>query len=289
MNADPTLRPPGFGRALPVFTVDVEDWFQVNAFEPHVARSQWEQLESRVERNTDRLLQLCADTGARGTFFTLGWVAERFPALIRRIAQQGHEVASHGYWHQRIPTVSESEFREDVRRARAVLEDASGTAVRGYRAPSFSLTDEVPWAARVLVEEGYTYDSSRFPIARRGYGSAVADVAPHVLSTPAGPLHEYPPAVWPIASFKVPVAGGGWFRQFPAWVTQTGLAQVLRHGRPAVFYLHPWEVDPGQPRLAVGALTRVRHYRGLTQCAAHLEALLRRFDFVSFRELFAAA
>lgn len=282
-------RPPGSGRSVAVFTVDVEDWFQVNAFESHVTRDQWDMFESRVERNTDRLLQLCADTGARGTFFTLGWVAERYPALLRRIVEQGHEVASHGYWHQRIPTITETAFREDVRRARRALEDASGMRVSGYRAPSFSLTDDVPWAARILVEEGYTYDSSRFPISRRGYGTASGERAPHVLHTDAGPLHEYPPAVVAVAGRQVPVAGGGWFRQFPAWVTTSGLARVLREGRPAVFYLHPWEVDPGQPRLPVGPLTRIRHYRGLASCADRLERLLRRFPFQSFQDLFAAA
>jgi polysaccharide deacetylase family protein (PEP-CTERM system associated) len=268
-----------------VFTVDVEDWFQVNAFEPYVSRDRWSSYESRVERNTDRLLQLCADTGTIGTFFTLGWVAERCPHLVRRIADAGHEVASHGYWHQRIPTISEAEFRADVRRARDVLQDTAGVPVSGYRAPSFSLTDGVPWAARVLVEEGYRYDSSRFPISRRGYGSGLAPRHPHVLGTPSGPLHEYPPAVWPLAGMSVPVAGGGWFRQFPEWVAPAGLAQVLRMGQPAVFYLHPWEVDPEQPRLSVGALTRVRHYRGLAQCAGRLERLLKRFRFTSFANI----
>ena len=283
VNTASTHRPPGYGRAVPVFTVDVEDWFQVNAFEPYVAREQWHTYESRVERNTDVLLQLCADHGATGTFFTLGWVAERYPQLVRRIADAGHEVASHGYWHQRIPTISETAFRDDVRRAKAMLEDASGTAVTGYRAPSFSLTDTVPWAARVLVEEGYTYDSSRFPITRPGYGTASGAREPHVLATEAGPLHEYPPAVWPVAGINVPVAGGGWFRQFPRWVIERGLAQVLREGQPAVFYLHPWEVDPGQPRLPVGPLTRIRHYRGLHECADRLRRLMRRFAFRSIR------
>lgn len=283
LTTDTAVHPPGYGQAVPVFTVDVEDWFQVNAFEPYVRREQWSTYESRVERNTDVLLQLCADHGATGTFFTLGWVAERYPALVRRIADAGHEVASHGYWHQRIPTVSEAQFRDDVRTAKAVLEDAAGTAVTGYRAPSFSLTDSVPWAARILVEEGYSYDSSRFPITRPGYGTASGAREPHVLHTPAGPLHEYPPAVWPVAGVNVPVAGGGWFRQFPRWVIERGLASVLRDGQPAVFYLHPWEVDPQQPRMAVGALTRVRHYRGLAQCAGRLQQLMQRFAFKSFR------
>jgi len=276
---------PGATRPLPVFTVDVEDWFQVSAFENHVARSGWDSLESRVERSTDRVLALLAESGGRGTFFTLGWVAERYPQVVRAIEAAGHEVASHGYWHQRIPSLSESEFREDVRTAKLALEDVAAAAVVGYRAPSFSLTDDVLWAARVLVEEGYTYDSSRFPIARRGYGTASGRKDPHWLHTESGPLAEYPPAVWEVAGARVPVAGGGWFRQLPLWVIQRGLQAVLQSGRPAVFYIHPWEVDPGQPRLPVGMLTRVRHYRGLGAAEDRLRTLLRTWRFGSFQEL----
>lgn len=284
-ETDKAQRPPGFGRALAVFTVDVEDWFQVSAFDAHVSRENWENMPSRVERNTDRLLELCAETGTRGTFFTLGWVAERFPAVVRRIAAAGHEVASHGYWHKRITGISEAEFREDVRRARAVLEDVAGVPVRGYRAPSFSLTDQVIWAARVLVEEGYEYDSSRFPIARSGYGTASGQREPHVLETPAGGLREYPPAVWPVAGIQLPVAGGGWFRQFPYALIASGLKAVLGSGQPAVFYIHPWELDAGQPRLPVGMLTRVRHYRGLGASERRLRRLLGELSFVSFSDL----
>jgi polysaccharide deacetylase family protein (PEP-CTERM system associated) len=271
-----------------VFTVDVEDWFHVSAFDAHVDRARWDDFESRVERNTDRLLALMAGHGARGTFFTLGWVADRFPALVRRIADAGHEVASHGYWHQRIPTITEAAFRDDVRRARAALEDACGQAVTGYRAPSFSLTDDVPWATRVLVEEGYTYDSSRFPIARRGYGAASGRIEPHVIDTASGPLAEYPPAVWMVAGQRVPVAGGGWFRQLPLAVIRRGLAAVLESGMPAVFYIHPWEIDPHQPRLPVGVVTRIRHYRGLHHAERRLGRLLNHWRFESFAGLCAA-
>jgi polysaccharide deacetylase family protein (PEP-CTERM system associated) len=281
----PSDRPAGAGRAVPVFSIDVEDWFQVSAFDRHVDRARWGDYESRVVRNTERVLALLGEAGARGTFFTLGWVAERFPALVRAIVDGGHEIASHGYWHQRIRTLSESAFRDDVRRARAVLEDASGRAVTGYRAPSFSLTDDVPWAARVLVEEGYRYDSSRFPIARRGYGTASGDHAPHLIHTPSGPLAEYPPAVWRVAGQRVPVAGGGWFRQLPLPVIRRGLAAVLAEGMPAVFYIHPWEIDPDQPRLAVDLLTRVRHYRGLEAAERRLRSLLATWRFESFERL----
>lgn len=274
--------PPGADRAVPVFTVDVEDWFQVSAFDAHVDRGRWHEYESRVERNTMRLLEVAAGAGARGTFFTLGWVAERFPALVRAVAEAGHEVASHGYWHQRIPTIGEAEFRDDVRRAKAVLEDATGCPVVGYRAPSFSLTDDVPWALRVLVEEGYRYDSSRFPISRRGYGSAGGRLEPHLLHTSSGLLAEYPPAVWQVAGQRVPVAGGGWFRQFPLGVIRRGIEAVLAAGVPAVFYIHPWELDPDQPRLPVGLVTRVRHYRGLAAAERRLRELLATWRFESF-------
>lgn len=270
---------------VPVFSVDVEDWFQVNAFESSVSRSGWDTYESRVERNTYRLLELMSESGAHGTFFTLGWVAERCPALLRAIVNGGHEVASHGFWHQRIPTITESAFREDVRNAKRALEDCCGQRVIGYRAPSFSLTDDVPWAARILVEEGHEYDSSRFPIRRSGYGTATGARAPHVIETAAGPLREYPPAVWEVAGVRVPVAGGGWFRQLPLPVLARGLEAVRREGVPAVFYIHPWEIDPDQPRLPVSMLTRIRHYRGLGAAQRRLRTLLNTFPFRSFAQL----
>lgn len=270
---------------VPVFSVDVEDWFQVNAFESSVSRSGWDSYESRVERNTYRLLELMSESGAHGTFFTLGWVAERCPALLRAVVDGGHEVASHGFWHQRIPTITESDFREDVRSAKRALEDCCGQRVIGYRAPSFSLTDDVPWAARILVEEGHEYDSSRFPIRRSGYGTATGARAPHVIETAAGPLREYPPAVWEVAGVRVPVAGGGWFRQLPLPVLSRGLEAVRREGVPAVFYIHPWEIDPDQPRLPVSMLTRIRHYRGLGAAQRRLRTLLKTFPFRSFAQL----
>jgi polysaccharide deacetylase family protein (PEP-CTERM system associated) len=277
--------PPGSSLAVPVFTVDVEDWFQVSAFEKYVSRAGWENRESRVQRNTDVVLALLAERGSKGTFFTLGWVAQQFPAVVRSIVSAGHEIASHGFWHQRIHTIGEAEFREDVRTAKAVIEDVAGVAVHGYRAPSFSLTDDVAWAARILVEEGHSYDSSRFPIARRGYGTASGESVPHYLHTASGPLAEYPPAVWNVGRLRVPVAGGGWFRQLPLPVIQRGLRAVLTSGRPAVFYIHPWEIDPGQPRLPVDLITRIRHYRGLSAAEQRLRTLLQTWTFCSFQQL----
>ena len=278
-------QPLGAERPVPVFTVDVEDWFQVSAFDAHVDRMRWDTYESRVVRNTERLLEVLDESGGRGTFFTLGWVAKRFPALVRAIADAGHEVASHGFMHERIPTLSEAQFREDVRSAKAALEDACGCVVTGYRAPSFSLTDDVMWAARVLVEEGYRYDSSRFPISRAGYGTATGQRGPHMIATPAGDLMEFPPAVWIVGGQRIPVAGGGWFRQLPLAVIRHGLSAVMADGLPAVFYIHPWEIDPGQPKMNVGWVTRVRHYRGLSQAEARLRSLLGTWRFEALDSL----
>lgn len=270
----------------PIFSVDVEDWFQVSAFDEHVSRNDWDSLESRVEANTYRILELLEREGPHsGTFFVLGWVAERFPALVRAIVDSGHELASHGYGHERITALTPTTFRTDLTRAKAVLEQASGRKVRGYRAPSFSLTDAVGWAPEILVETGHTYDSSRFPIARRGYGASGAPRQVHTIHTPSGPLREYPPAVWQLGQLRLPVAGGGWFRQFPYAITEWGLASVLAEGIPAMFYLHPWEIDAHQPRLPVPLLTRVRHYRGLDATERRLVRLLNRFSFTSVAKL----
>ena len=267
--------------AKAIFTLDVEDWFQVSAFDPFVRRSTWDTRESRVVANTNRIIELLAQGGHTGTFFVLGWVAERFPGLVRSIVDAGHEIASHGYAHERVTSLTPEQFRRDITRAKSVLEDACGQQVRGYRAPSFSLTDAVPWATEILVETGHTYDSSRFPIRRSGYGAAGAPRHPHTLNTACGPLLEFPPAVWQFGPLRIPVAGGGWFRQLPLSVIEIGLQRVLDEGIPAVFYLHPWELDPGQPVVNVPLLTRVRHYRGLATAESRLKRLLTRFAFSS--------
>jgi polysaccharide deacetylase family protein (PEP-CTERM system associated) len=261
------------------FTVDVEEYFHVSAFEGVVSRDRWESLPSRVERSTEDILELLARHGATGTFFTLGWVAERHPALVRRIAAAGHEVASHGHLHRRVTTLTRDEFREDVRRSRAVLEDVSGTPVVGFRAPSFSIVPGGEWAFDALLEEGYRYDSSLFPIRRRGYGWPGAPLVKHDLVRPAGTLAEFPLATTAIAGLRIPAAGGGYLRQFPFAIIQRAFREHDAAGTPGVFYIHPWEVDPGQPRMPVSALTRVRHYRNLHRTMALLERLLREFRF----------
>lgn len=265
------------------FSVDVEEWFQVNAFEPYVDRATWDSLESRVEASTDRILDLLGNAGATGTFFTLGWIADRHPALVRRIVDAGHELASHGYWHQRIPTITPEAFRDDVRRAKQSLEQVAGVAVSGYRAPSFSLTDAVAWAAEILIEEGYEYDSSRFPIRRSGYGSQHALAVPHWMDTKSGALLELPPAVWEVMGVRVPIAGGGWLRQLPFSVIRRGYNALATAGSTGMFYIHPWELDPGQPRLPVPALTRVRHYRGMESTANRIAILLSDASYVTAR------
>ena len=270
------------------FSADVEEWFQVNAFEPYVDRDTWDSRESRVEASPDRILGLLADANATGTFFTLGWIADRHPALVRRIADAGHEVASHGYWHQRIPTITPEAFRDDVRRAKQSLEQVTGVAVAGYRAPSFSLTDSVAWAAEILIEEGHQYDSSRFPIRRSGYGSNRALAVPHWMDTKAGALLELPPAVWEVMGVRVPIAGGGWLRQLPFPVIRSGYNALAAAGTTGMFYIHPWELDPGQPRLSVPMLTRIRHYRGMETTADRIAVLLSDASYVTARSYIAS-
>lgn len=261
-------------------SVDVEDYFQVSAFDHVVKRSEWPEFESRVVANTERLLELYSRCSVRATFFVLGWVADRQPALIRRIADAGHEIASHGFHHQLVYSLSADDFRVDVRTAKTLLEDITGQRVRGYRAPSFSITQESLWALDVLVEEGYEYDASIFPIYHDRYGIADAPRHVHVLDRPAGRIVEVPGSTVRIAGFNFAIAGGGYFRLTPYQWTSRSIARVnLVEHRPVVFYLHPWEVDPEQPRFAVPASTRLRHYYGLKATLPRLEKLLDRFAF----------
>jgi polysaccharide deactylase family protein, PEP-CTERM locus subfamily len=261
------------------FSVDVEEYFQVNAFESVVSRDRWLAYPSRVARNVDQLLELLGRHGARATFFTLGWIAQHRPDVVRAIAAAGHEIACHGYWHQRIPTLSVDAFRHDVRRSKAILEDLTGMMVLGYRAPSFSIVQGSEWAFDVLIEEGYRYDSSLFPIHRRGYGYASACRSPHIIQRACGRLAEYPPATLRVGPMSIPAAGGGYLRQLPLTVIRRAFAQASARRESATFYVHPWEIDPGQPRLAVPAVTRLRHYRGLARTHSRIEALLSEFSF----------
>jgi polysaccharide deacetylase family protein (PEP-CTERM system associated) len=261
------------------FTVDVEDWFQVSAMEPYVERSAWDGIPCRVEANTHLILDLLAEADARGTFFVLGWVAERYPALVRAIADGGHEVASHGRGHRRVTTLSPERFRASVRRSKATLEEVTGLEVLGYRAPSFSIVAGSEWALDVLLEEGYRYDSSLFPVRRRGYGYAGGARDPHLIHRPAGELAEVPPATLTVAGKTLPAGGGAYFRLFPYALVGAALRSAERRGAAATFYIHPWEVDPEQPRIPVSAATRIRHYGGLRRTVPRLRRLLREFSF----------
>ena len=266
---------------LNAFTVDVEDYFQVSAFERHIGRGQWDQWESRVAPNTQRMLALLDRHGVKATFFILGWVAERYPGLVRDIQACGHEIGSHGHWHRLIYEQTPAEFRDDLRRSLAVLQDTTGQAVRAYRAPSFSITSRSLWALPILVEEGIVLDSSVFPIRHDRYGIPGAQRRPHRLTTPAGPLWELPPSVVSFAGMNVPVCGGGYFRLFPlAWSLYCLRRINCREQQPFVFYVHPWELDPEQPRIrAASRLTRFRHYVNLSANERKLDVLLRTFQF----------
>ena len=269
-----------------LFTVDVEEYFQVSAFDRLVDRAAWGSYASRLDRGVDILLDLLARYRAAGTFFTLGWVADKHPAVVRRIAAAGHEIASHSWWHRRVTTLTPAEFREEVRSSKAILEAVSGQAVLGYRAPSFSIVPGGEWAFDVLLEEGYRYDSSLFPIRRPGYGYPAAPPVPHLIERPAGALLELPLATTTWAGLRLPAAGGAYLRQLPFALTRRAFREHHERGDAAMFYIHPWELDPGQPRLPVSWLTRLRHYRGLEKTRHRIARLLDEFPFTSVARRF---
>ena len=265
---------------LNALSVDVEDWFHVGAFERTISRSSWDGLTHRVERNTDAVLALFAEAGVSATFFTLGWVAERYPALMRRIAEAGHEVASHGYDHARVFTMSPEAFRTDLRRSRALLEDASGQRVIGYRAPSFSIDHRTPWAHAILAEEGYRYSSSVAPIRHDHYGWPES---PRFAWRPVAgsDLLELPVTTAKFGGRRLAAGGGGFFRLLPYGFSRWAIRQVNgREKQPAIIYFHPWEIDPDQPRVAGAPLrSRLRHYSNLSVMANKLRRLTADFSW----------
>jgi polysaccharide deacetylase family protein (PEP-CTERM system associated) len=261
------------------FTVDVEEYFQVKALESLVRRHEWLSHPSRVAQSIDALLGSLERHGTRGTFFVLGWLAKHRPEVVHAIADAGHEIASHGFWHERVATLDRASFREDIRSSKRSLEDLVGAAVAGYRAPNFSIIPGCEWAFDVLLEEGYRYDSSLFPIRRRGYGYPSAQRVPHLIQREQGRLAEFPLATTSIFAYPVPAAGGGYLRQFPYGVIRRAFQQATDRCEPATFYIHPWEIDPGQPRLPVSSLNRIRHYRGLDGALTRVERLLEEFRF----------
>jgi polysaccharide deacetylase family protein (PEP-CTERM system associated) len=268
-----------------VFSVDVEEYFQVGAFERVVDPSTWDGIPTRLAEPVCLLLDILARFGARGTFFTLGWIAIRYPEIIRRIAEGGHEIASHGWSHRRATTLSPVDFRDEVRRSKAVLEDLIGRPVIGYRAPNFSIGQGNEWAYDVLLEEGYSYDSSVFPIRRPDYGDPDAPTEPYLIERSGGTLIEVPLATTTLLGARLPAAGGAYMRHFPYALIRRAFREHEARGVPAVFYVHPWELDPGQPRLDVSSMTHLRHYGGLRRTAPRIERLLGEFKFTSAQEM----
>lgn len=261
------------------FTVDVEEYFQVKALESVVSRDSWLTHPSRVAQSVDELLETLARYDTHGTFFVLGWLAKHRPQVVRSIAAGGHEIASHGFAHERVTELSHASFREDLRSSRKALEDVTGNAVLGYRAPSFSIVPGCEWAFDALIEEGYRYDSSLFPIRRPGYGYPDAPRECHTIQRPAGRLAEFPLATTRVLGYQIPAAGGGYLRQLPLGVIRRAFREASARRGPATFYIHPWEIDPAQPRLPVSQLNRIRHYRGLSGTLSRIEQLLAEFRF----------
>ena len=261
------------------FTVDVEEYFQVAALAPYISRGEWETTPRRVEVGMRLLLDLMAEHDALGTFFVLGWIAERMPALVREISDRGHEVASHGTDHRRVTELDEDQFRDSVRVSRRILEDVTGQPVFGYRAPSFSIVRGGEWALDILVEEGYRYDSSLFPVRRAGYGYEGGQRDPHKLDRAAGHLDEVAPATLQFGSHILPAGGGAYFRHLPYALVHAALASAQKRGAPGTFYIHPWELDPGQPRISAPVRTTLRHYGGMSRTVPRLRRLLSNFQF----------
>lgn len=267
-----------------VLSFDVEEHFQVSAFWSDARRKQWDRLESRVEQNTLRLAELLAHFKTKATFFVLGWVAERHPGLIKALVKQGHEIASHGYGHELVTNQTDREFRDDVRRSKRILEDLTGERVLGYRAPSFSITDRTPWALAILVEEGYLYDSSLNARFQRSEKSGRERGVREIVTT-AGNIFEVALPTADLCGIQFPIAGGGYFRLFPYSASRMLLRQLEKAGTQLVIYLHPWEIDPDQPRMDGPLISKFRHYLNLKRTERRLQYLLRDFSFAPVVEI----
>ena len=280
--------PGGVRNAL---TVDVEDYFQVTAFEQVIDPDSWDRYPLRVGDNTRRILGLFDQHGVKGTFFVLGWVAKRDPDLVREIQRRGHEIACHGYGHQLIYRIGPEAFRQDIRRAKELLEDITGEPVRGYRAPSYSITARSLWALDILIEEGFSYDSSIFPIMHDIYGIPDAPRYPHNIVRPAGTIREFPISTVQLRvvrrELRLPVGGGGYLRLLPAFYFRRSFQRMNRSGIPGVLYFHPWEIDPGQPRIKAGLRSRFRHYLNLQRMEGRLARLLSTLPFAPMGEVLA--
>jgi len=265
-------------------SIDVEDYFQVAALSQSIDVSDWENIDSRVEANTHRILDLFDLYSVKATHFILGWIADRFPQLVKDIASRGHEIASHGYSHQLIYNQSQDVFKEETFRSKQILEDIIGKEVIGYRAASYSITRESLWALDTLAEAGFKYDSSIFPVYHDNYGIHGSPKEPHLLKTPNGSnLVEYPLSTYKLLGQTLPIAGGGYFRLYPYWLSRYFYRKTNQNNKSFVFYLHPWEVDPEQPKVEVSRFSKFRHYNNLDVCEERLGKLLLEFKFTTMQ------
>ena len=268
-----------------VLTIDVEDYFHVAALSKSINRGDWDNISPRVTNNIYRLLDLFDEHNVKATHFVLGWVAERFPELVREIDSRGHEIASHGYSHQLVYTQSPTQFENETRSSKIILEDIIGKPVWGYRAASYSITRKSLWALDILADLGFKYDSSIFPVVHDNYGITGSPKFPHILETPnKKTLVEYPLSTFSILGQSIPVAGGGYFRLYPYWLSSLFYRKINQQTAPFVFYLHPWEIDPDQPRIDASFLSRFRHYNNLDKSYQRLSKLLSDFSFITMHE-----
>jgi len=276
---------------LNALTIDVEDYFQVNAFAGIIRQDEWDTYPLRVDGNSRRILDMLDSFSINATFFILGWVAERLPALTKEIQRRGHEIACHGYGHELIYTIGPERFRADIRRSKILLEDQCGVQVNGYRAPSYSITKRSLWALDILVEEGFTYDSSIFPVMHDTYGIPDAQRFPYIFQTEAGPLVEFPLTTLPLhfgsKEIRLPIAGGGYLRLFPVELIKRGIERInIKEKQPAVLYFHPWEIDPDQPRIKeAGLKSRFRHYLNLSRTEVKLQQIFSSLQFAPMKEV----
>lgn len=271
-------------------TIDVEDYFQVNAFSRQIRPDEWDSYPLRVEDNTRRILDMLDEFDFKATFFVLGWIAERVPHLVREIQNKGHEIACHGYGHQLVYSIGPDAFRLDVRRAKQILEDVCGVKVCGYRAPSYSITKQSLWAFDILLEEGFSYDSSVFPVYHDTYGMPDAPRFPYIVERSSGRIHEFPLTTYPIGlgkmEYRLPIAGGGYLRLLPAELIRWGISRINSlENQSAVIYFHPWEMDPDQPRIKAGFKSRFRHYVNLHKTEGKLRYLMGKLSFVPMNRL----
>lgn len=263
------------------FTVDVEDYFQVSAFASMISTDDWDHYECRVEANTRRVLEIAAKESTTGTFFILGWVAERYPELVREIQNAGHEIGCHSHWHQLVYDLGPGRFRFDLRESKDILQQVTGQPVTLYRSPSFSITERSLWALDILVEEGFTIDSSIYPVRHDRYGIPDSPTSPYQIKTAAGPITQVPGMVCKLGKANIPVGGGGYLRLFPWAVTERLLRRVRKEDRPLNVYIHPWEFDPDQPRIQASWKSKFRHYQNLKTTATKISRMLQTFDLTT--------